>query len=264
MDKQFISLNLDALGDFGNLDKLLSDNGIVISNGHGDPESEDGIPLVDEDQEIESNHTPPEPTLPISTPFDNKVIVPEIKSVNGLDNCFICCNPLFMKVTLPCRHEFCFGCIKGQIIRLSRNQSATCPLCNQQISSNFTDKIKKNPNTLANIDVSKSHIINQKSYWFYSGRNNGWWSFDIPSTNSLEILYQKHKKGEDISQLNKLSICGMTRIIDLDQMIQKNEYGGSTRRIIRVTESKIQKFMERHKVKGMSGYSMNYLNKISK
>lgn len=261
-------MNLDAFGDFGDLDKLLSDSGILIST---DSSPEPGViedDLIDLHSDMDTTDISVLPTQlhlgdtsHIATPFDNKVIVPEIKSVKGLDNCVICCNPLYMKVKLPCTHDFCFNCIKGQMIRLSKNQMASCPICNDQISSKFVKKMNKNPNTLANIDISEAYISNQDSYWFYSGRNRGWWSYDIPSTKMLETLYQKHKKGEDISQMNKISICGMTRIIDLDKMLQINEFRGGIRRIRRVTASKIDKFLLLHTVKGMSGYSMNYSQK---
>ena len=80
---------------------------------------------------------------------------------------------------------------------------------------------------------------------------------ESPSSYEIENLYQKHNNGQDISQLNRLSICGMTRIIDFDQMVQINDYGGNIRAIKRVEKDNIDEFSRKNKIKGIAGYQVS-------
>jgi hypothetical protein len=258
-------INVNDLVDFGDLDDLLQQSGIVISNAndsqpqqqsHGDAGGTMDPGYVSDMSDVSDGSSAVASTAPVTqyNPFAGHAITPEVKSVSGLDNCLICSNPLYMKVQLPCSHCFCLNCIKGQVLRLRAGQSATCPLCNHSLSTKFVEKLKKNPRTLTNVKVDKKHISDQEVYWFYSGRSHGWWAFDIPSCNEIEALFKRYQRGEDISSINRLNICGMVRTYDFFQMLQVNEYNGTSRGICRVTKDEINGFMESNLVKGMAGY----------
>lgn len=226
-------IDINDMFDFDNLDGLLKQSGIVISNT--DKTSENKVSESEDDN-----------------PF-NKAEMLKINKEKELDDCVICFNPLYMKLTLPCNHLFCFSCIKGQLVRLSRHQTAKCPLCNRPLSAQLVSQIKKNPKTLQNIVIDNSHKDDRDGYWFYSGRQNGWWAFDITSNESIENLYQKHQKGENISHMNSLSITGMTRIFDFDRMLQVNNYNQSSRKIKRVDKTNIENFRKTQSIKGIAG-----------
>lgn len=237
-----IFCDIDDLMDFGNLDDLLKQSGIQIGNSNNDTNQKT------------NNKDQKENCIDIHDPFSD-AILPEVKSEKDLDNCLICCNPLYIKLTLPCAHNFCLNCIKGQIVRLGYKQSAKCPLCNQLISDDLKYKIKNKPHLLKSVEVKTTYFENLDAYWFYSDRSGQyWWSFDIPSSTEIENLYKKHSNDEKISKLNRLSICGMTRIYDFDRMLQINDYNGNTRHIKRIEKNNIQSFIDQGKIKGLCGY----------
>lgn len=237
--------NISDLVDYDDLDELLKQSGILITSSD----------TKESKKSSDDNNGASQKVLqdPFATAI-NDPIQPEVKSEKNLDNCLICYNPLYMKITLKCTHSFCFNCIKGQIIRQTKSQPINCPLCNQPIANQMIELIKKKPHLLDSIEIQPSYLDNLNAYWFYSSRDRSWWSFDIPSSVEIEALYQKFLKNEDISKSNRLSICGMTRIYDFDDMLQINEYNDNTRRIKRVEKKDIEIFMKKNKVKGLSGY----------
>ena len=172
--------------------------------------------------------------------------------------CGNCHEPLYMKVTLPCGHEFCFNCIKGQIIRLKKSQTASCLSCYQPLSKQVKDKIISRPQQLNTIEFDRSELDKLDVYWFYSSRGKGWWSFDIPSTKKIELIYQKYSSGENITSKGTgedvISICGMDRIFDFHSMLQINDYNHNSRQIKRVEKADVDDFMRQSEVKGLAGY----------
>lgn len=167
------------------------------------------------------------------------------------DKCLICLNKLSMKVGLCCKHEFCLNCIKGYLIRSKQNN---CPYCDAEIIKDIVMKIKNNPNGLSGLNVDKSKLVSMDVVWFYSNRlGNEWWFFNTSDIEILEDLYAKYSKGEDISQINSVSICGMTRRYDFVNMMQINDFNQAKRKIKRVMGKDMEEFCRDNKIKGISG-----------
>jgi hypothetical protein len=249
-------IDLDGLIDFGDFGDLLKKSGITVSDMN---KSQDNPVIDDSSDKHDDSSDKHDDESKLDFPKDNKqkkksLGSPDSKNAENTGECVICYNPLYMKLTLPCGHFFCYGCIKGQILRLKQSQNACCPLCNQMISDKIKDKIKKNPHLLKSIEIDKKHLENLDAYWFYSARQKGdWWSFDVSASKEIEVLYQRYMKDEDVSDCN-LSICGMTLSFDFDDMLQINEYSGGSRKIRRVRKCDIDNFMSNGSVKGLAGY----------
>ena len=189
--------NIDDLYDFGNLDELMKQSGIVITNASSTAPKTKEIKHEDkteeDDEKVASDLSTsskldlgekkkPKPTSPkvkkiLPDPFADVMgdpMQPEVKSEKDLDNCLICCNPLYMKLTLPCGHCFCFNCIKGQIIRSGRSQPIKCSVCDKSLPDHFIDKIKKKPHLLDSIEFNPSYLENLQAYWFYASKDRSW------------------------------------------------------------------------------------------
>lgn len=116
--------------------------------------------------------------------------------------CAVCLQPCIQPVKLPCRHIFCYLCVKG-----SAQQSKRCAMCRQEIPVNYLD----NPQLIA---VEQPSVAFEGSYqWFYEGRN-GWWQYDNRTSLEIENAYKK-----DESQCEVL-VAGYVYIIDFEKKIQ--------------------------------------------
>lgn len=274
MAKKYTSLsNLDDLMDFSDLGDLLQQSGIQISSADADPNSispadagPSSIPAANSVVNLNSEplaqpkvHDPTDPFSQLLKQFGT----PSIK-ISDLDDCLICCHPLYIKVKLTCGHEFCLGCIKGTLLRLGHGQSGECPCCFQPISDQIKTQIKKNPQQLAPAGLIKfedSYLKDIDVYWFYSSKERGqWWAYDIASAQEIETLYQQSLVNNGAGQ-NTLSICGMVRIFDFDGYWQINEYNQGRRKIKRVMKANIQSFLSSGHVKGLAGYK-HQLNSV--
>ncbi|XP_055953713.1 E3 ubiquitin-protein ligase rnf146-like [Argiope bruennichi] len=116
--------------------------------------------------------------------------------------CAVCLQPCVQPVQLPCRHVFCYLCVKGVT-----HQSKRCAMCRQEIPANYLD----NPNLIA---ASESCIAFEGYYqWFYEGRN-GWWQYDDRTSSEIEAAF---KKGEPQCEV---LIAGFLYIIDFQKNLQ--------------------------------------------
>ena len=133
--------------------------------------------------------------------------------------CPVCLQNASFPVQLPCKHIFCFLCVKGVA-----NRSKRCALCRQVIPAEFFNAPK-----LIHLDEvrDKSKTIFDEGYqWFYEGRN-GWWQYDERTSQELEMRY---KKGDKIFEL---LIAGFLYVIDLENMRQFRRNDQTRRRRIR-------------------------------
>ncbi|CAL1262165.1 unnamed protein product [Larinioides sclopetarius] len=116
--------------------------------------------------------------------------------------CAVCLQPCVQPVQLPCRHVFCYLCVKGVT-----HQSKRCAMCRQEIPANYLD----NPNLIA---ASQSCIAFEGYYqWFYEGKN-GWWQYDDRTSSEIEAAF---KKGE---QQCEVLIAGFLYVIDFQKNLQ--------------------------------------------
>ncbi|XP_063401610.1 E3 ubiquitin-protein ligase RNF146-like [Mytilus trossulus] len=128
--------------------------------------------------------------------------------------CSVCLQPSIYPVQLPCRHIFCFLCVKGVA-----NRSKKCALCRQEIPADFFAK----PVLVRTEDLDKTIKFDDEYQWFYEGRN-GWWKYDDRTSQEIE---SRHKTGE---KLFELLIAGFLYIIDLENMIQYRRNDRSRKR----------------------------------
>ncbi|XP_038655693.1 E3 ubiquitin-protein ligase rnf146 [Scyliorhinus canicula] len=125
--------------------------------------------------------------------------------------CAICLQTCVHPVKLPCKHIFCFLCVKG-----ASWQSRRCALCRQEIPEEFLDK----PALLSPEDLKAASRGNGEYAWYYEG-TNGWWQYDERTSIELEDAHLKGKKTIE------MLIAGYLYVADLENMIQfrRNEHG---------------------------------------
>ncbi|MBN3272754.1 RN146 ligase, partial [Polyodon spathula] len=125
--------------------------------------------------------------------------------------CAICLQTCVHPVRLPCRHIFCYLCVKG-----ASWQSKRCALCRQEIPEDFLDK----PTLLSPEDLKAAGRGNGENAWYYEGRN-GWWQYDERTSRELEDAFSKGKK------TTEMLIAGFLYVADLENMVQyrRNEHG---------------------------------------
>ncbi|XP_030618307.1 E3 ubiquitin-protein ligase RNF146-like [Delphinapterus leucas] len=128
------------------------------------------------------------------------------------DICGICSrNTCVHPVSLPCKHVFCYLCVKGASWLGKR-----CALCRQEIPEDFLDK----PTLLSPEELKAASRGNGEYAWYYEGRN-GWWQYDERTSRELEDAFSKGKKSTE------MLIAGFLYVADLENMVQyrRNEHG---------------------------------------
>ncbi|XDV46448.1 hypothetical protein PO909_014341 [Leuciscus waleckii] len=130
--------------------------------------------------------------------------------------CAICLQSCVHPVRLPCRHVFCFLCVKG-----ASWHSKRCALCRQEVPEDFLERP-----TLLSPDELKASATGGRGAgtgghaWYYEGRN-GWWQYDERTSRELEDAFNKGKKSAE------MLIAGFLYVADLENMVQyrRNEHG---------------------------------------
>ncbi|KAK1803757.1 hypothetical protein P4O66_020783 [Electrophorus voltai] len=130
--------------------------------------------------------------------------------------CAICLQSCVHPVRLPCRHVFCFLCVKG-----ASWHSKRCALCRQEVPEDFLER----PTLLSPEELKASASGGRGPgagghAWYYEGRN-GWWQYDERTSRELEDAYNKGKKSAE------MLIAGFLYVADLENMVQyrRNEHG---------------------------------------
>lgn len=134
-----------------------------------------------------------------STPFENK----DVEQTELVD-CPVCLQPFTHPVELPCKHVFCYLCVKGVA-----NRSKKCALCRTEIPPDYLFK----PALVRKEDLVASKGFSDGYQWYYEG-NRGWWQYDERTAQELETQY--HEGGDKMEVL----IAGFLYIIDFKNMIQ--------------------------------------------
>ncbi|OCT80178.1 E3 ubiquitin-protein ligase rnf146 [Xenopus laevis] len=130
---------------------------------------------------------------------------------SSVPECAICLQICVHPVSLPCKHIFCYLCVKGASW-LGRR----CALCRQEIPEDFLDK----PTLLSPEELKSASRGNGEYAWYYEGRN-GWWQYDERTSRELEDAFTKGKKSTE------MLIAGFLYVADLENMVQyrRNEHG---------------------------------------
>ncbi|XP_029903465.1 E3 ubiquitin-protein ligase rnf146-like [Myripristis murdjan] len=134
--------------------------------------------------------------------------------------CAICLQSCIHPVLLPCRHVFCFLCVKG-----ASWHSKRCALCRQEVPEDFLERpLLLSPEELkaAAAGVSRGGGLSTHGdyAWYYEGRN-GWWQYDERTSRELEEAFSKGRKSTE------MLIAGFLYVADLENMVQyrRNEHG---------------------------------------
>jgi len=136
--------------------------------------------------------------------------------------CAVCLQPCVYPVQLPCKHIFCFLCVKGVT-----TQSKRCAMCRREIPPDYL----LNPELLSKVDIELEggrgfHDGGECWQWFYEGRN-GWWVYDERTSQEVEMHY---KSGDKRCEL---LIAGFLYIIDFEHMLQYRRNDPSRRRRVK-------------------------------
>ncbi|XP_078505019.1 E3 ubiquitin-protein ligase RNF146-like isoform X2 [Lissotriton helveticus] len=146
-------------------------------------------------------------------PTSKKIVEPCTNAAASLPvpECAICLQSCVHPVSLPCKHVFCYLCVKGASWLGKR-----CALCRQEIPEDFLDK----PNLLSQEELKAASRGNGEQAWYYEGRN-GWWQYDERTSRELEDAFTKGKKNTE------MLIAGFLYVADLENMVQfrRNEQG---------------------------------------
>ena len=177
--------------------------------------------------------------------------------------CSICLKDVtILPQKLNCEHVFCYLCLKFSIM----SNGSTCPLCRREYDSNIL-----NDATLDNVEQLKSNDMDIK--WYYEGRSDGYWQYDIVSTQHLEEAYQEWKHNDDNHiELDYYPDYGTTEAeleetgfipiaigdinkfyVNFDGMYQYNHRNGASRKIIRQEKDDNNDIV----VKGIAGVKIN-------
>jgi len=134
--------------------------------------------------------------------------------------CAVCLQPCIYPVQLPCKHIFCFLCVKGVT-----TQSKRCAMCRREIPPDYL----LNPELLSKVEPEGGGGFQEGGecwQWFYEGRN-GWWVYDERTSQEVEMHY---KSGDKRCEL---LIAGFLYIIDFEHMLQYRRNDPSRRRRVK-------------------------------
>ncbi|XP_065665943.1 E3 ubiquitin-protein ligase rnf146 [Hydra vulgaris] len=136
--------------------------------------------------------------------------------VDSNPDCAVCLQQCLQPVQLPCKHIFCFLCLKGFAYR-----SKKCALCRSVIELEYFNnpiiikvREKEDVSSSTSNKVSVSLSTPSIAYnWFYEGRN-GWWQYDERASLILEKAFSNSKKNCEIL------IAGFLYVVDFERMVQ--------------------------------------------
>jgi len=131
--------------------------------------------------------------------------------------CAVCLQTCVYPVQLPCKHIFCFLCVKGVTL-----QSKRCAMCRQEIPADYL----YHPDLLSQVQESETSSYEDGGQWFYEGRG-GWWQYDQRTSVEIEAAMAREE------ERCELLIAGSLYIIDFEHMLQYRRNDPSRRRRIK-------------------------------
>ena len=149
--------------------------------------------------------------------------------------CPICLEKPTNPFVIPCKHEFCYLCLKR-----ASGQNNSCPYCKAIIPDYVLEKAKISEDVL---DFKEN-----SGNWLYSGRNNGWWHYSLEHDKIIEDAWQVYKSVCSDADVDvTINILGRNYKINYKNMTQTSD-NGVMRHIKR-----IDKVEEYDTIKGISG-----------
>ena len=148
-------------------------------------------------------------------------------------HCSICREQYVHPVQLPCKHSFCYLCIKGATARSGR-----CALCRRTIPADYLER----PGI---VDVRSIEAVLKKGdtfQWFYEARNGGWWMYEERTSQEIEKAHARN------AEKCSVQILGYNYTVDFKENVQYREDIPTRRRKI-----KRDKVAAEGGVKGVAG-----------
>lgn len=147
----------------------------------------------------------------------------EHSSIEEHSECSICMDKISIPIKLPCKHDFCYLCLKA-MLKMGNDK---CPLCRCIVPQFFME------NAMA--ERKYFNFDEGRGRWMYSGRNNGWWYYDDSHNKIIEESYRKIKLWDDEKGPKpysfKIEILSQSYTIDLLNNTQTNDSNGAVRSI---------------------------------
>ena len=148
-------------------------------------------------------------------------------------HCSICQEQCVHPVQLPCKHNFCYLCIKGAVARSGR-----CALCRQLIPADYLDR----PGIADPRSIETALKKVDTFQWYYEGRNGGWWLYEARTSQEIETAYARSE------EKCRVQVLGFNYIVDFKENVQYREDIPTRRRKI-----KRDKISTEGGVKGVAG-----------
>ncbi|CAL8313705.1 unnamed protein product [Boreogadus saida] len=131
---------------------------------------------------------------------------PAPSKMASIPECAICLQSCVHPVCLPCRHVFCFLCMKG-----ASWQSKRCALCRQAVPEDFLER----PKLLSPEALRAAAAAGGADHaWYYGGSGGGWWQYDERTSRELEDASAKGLTSAE------MLIAGTLYVADLENMVQ--------------------------------------------
>merc|ERR1712210_131347 len=118
---------------------------------------------------------------------DGKQLVEDGSSEVPIE-CAVCLQTCVYPVQLPCKHIFCFLCVKGVTL-----QSKRCAMCRREIPPDYL----YHPDLLSQVQESENSY-EDGGQWFYEGRG-GWWQYDQRTSVEIEAAMARERRGASCS-----------------------------------------------------------------
>jgi len=173
-------------------------------------------------------------------------------SSDTIDLCSICRDVLKTRITLTCKHTFCYLCIKTTIQMFNSSDGSAeetdhtpCPLCRKPMPNTLFENALVDNETIEQITeeyFDPSHPF----AWMYEGRNGGWWYYQTDHNQKIEEGYVKFndyveelKKGDSNTVIHDhfssidIEICSKPYNINFHSMEQHPKSGYGYRKIKR-------------------------------
>lgn len=133
------------------------------------------------------------------------------------DDCPICAEAISLPYILPCKHRFCYLCIKR-----AYEEKSACPYCRAPITENIHDDARLQ---MTSKKEELPENVPTTFTWIYAGANYGYWQFDPRSDTDIEEAYVAYQKDPTKSNFT-LYIMNRPYEINFVSMKQYIKQGG--------------------------------------
>lgn len=145
---------------------------------------------------------------------DPETLDPDNLTPIGDAECCICMDPIRLPLVLPCRHQFCYLCLKA-----AYDRNPSCPLCRRRIPATIVENAKVRESQIPFTKVADKVPV----VWFYSARTVGWWAYDPAISEEIEQNYQRYRH-DPTATTCIIWIMGRSYTIDFTTMEQRTNH----------------------------------------